>query len=113
MVAALPSAVIPLGVRAAVAARTPWIDLSWPAAAELPAVTAATQVRNGSEDESVIGAETGEPGRRPPKHTRRVVLAGGIATLAIAGGAAAVAGVPAAGAGTGTGGWAAGGSAGG
>ena len=61
------------------------------AAAELPAVTAATQVRNGSEDEYVIGAETGEPGRRPPKHTRRVVLAGGIATLAIAGGAAAVA----------------------
>lgn len=36
VVAALPSAVIPQGVRAAVAARTPWIDLSWPADAELP-----------------------------------------------------------------------------
>ena len=36
VVAALPSVVIPLGVRAAVAARTPWIDLSWPADAELP-----------------------------------------------------------------------------
>jgi lysine 6-dehydrogenase len=36
VVAALPSAVIPLGVRAAVAARTPWIDLSWPADVELP-----------------------------------------------------------------------------
>lgn len=36
VVAALPSAVIPLGVRATVAARTPWIDLSWPAESELP-----------------------------------------------------------------------------
>lgn len=36
VVAALPSAVIPLGVRAAAAARTPWVDLSWPADAELP-----------------------------------------------------------------------------
>lgn len=36
VVAALPSAVIGLGVRAAIAARTPWIDLSWPSDAELP-----------------------------------------------------------------------------
>ncbi|HQY90060.1 saccharopine dehydrogenase C-terminal domain-containing protein [Caldilinea sp.] len=36
VVAALPSAIIPHGVRAAMAARTPWIDLSWPADAELP-----------------------------------------------------------------------------
>ncbi|WP_298980633.1 saccharopine dehydrogenase NADP-binding domain-containing protein [Caldilinea sp.] len=36
VVAALPGAVIPLGVRAAVAARTPWVDLSWPPQEELP-----------------------------------------------------------------------------
>ncbi len=36
VVAALPSAAIGLGVRAAIAARTPWIDLSWPPDAELP-----------------------------------------------------------------------------
>lgn len=36
VVAALPSAVIGLGMRAAIAARTPWIDLSWPPESELP-----------------------------------------------------------------------------
>jgi len=35
VVAALPSAVIGLGVRAAIAARTPWIDLTWPPESEL------------------------------------------------------------------------------
>lgn len=38
VVAALPSAVIPLGVRAAAAARKPWVDLTWPANEELPAL---------------------------------------------------------------------------
>ena len=38
VVAALPSAVIPLGLRAAAAARKPWVDLTWPANEELPAL---------------------------------------------------------------------------
>lgn len=38
VVAALPSTVIPLGIRAAAAAGKPWVDLSWPAAEELPAL---------------------------------------------------------------------------
>ena len=38
VVAALPSAVIPLGVRAAISARTPWIDLSSPPDSELPEI---------------------------------------------------------------------------
>lgn len=38
VVAALPSAVIPLGIRAAVEAGTPWIDLSWPPNDDLAAL---------------------------------------------------------------------------
>lgn len=38
VVAALPAAAIPLGVRAAVAAHRPWVDLTWPANEELPAL---------------------------------------------------------------------------
>ena len=38
VVAALPSAAISPGVRAAVVARTPWVDLSWPPQEELPAL---------------------------------------------------------------------------
>ncbi len=38
MVAALPSLVIPLGIRAAAAAGKPWVDLTWPANEELPAL---------------------------------------------------------------------------
>src|SRR5690606_35823916 len=43
VVAALPSAVLPLGIRAAIAARTPWIDLSRPADSELPALAKAAK----------------------------------------------------------------------
>lgn len=46
VVAALPSAVIPLGVRAAVAARTPWIDLSWPADTQLADLQRLAQENN-------------------------------------------------------------------
>ena len=35
IVAALPSVVIPLGLRSAIAAGTPWVDLSWPSTNEL------------------------------------------------------------------------------
>ena len=38
VVAALPSLVIPLGVRAAAAARKPWVDLTWPTNEELSAL---------------------------------------------------------------------------
>lgn len=38
VVAALPSFVVPLGVRAAVAAGRPWIDLAWPSSQDLPEV---------------------------------------------------------------------------
>ena len=38
VVAALPSLVIPLGVRAAAAAGKPWVDLTWPVNEELPAL---------------------------------------------------------------------------
>lgn len=43
VVAALPSAVLPMGIRAAIAARTPWIDLSRPADGELPALAKAAK----------------------------------------------------------------------
>jgi lysine 6-dehydrogenase len=38
VVAALPSLVIPLGIRAAAAAGKPWVDLTWPVNEELPAL---------------------------------------------------------------------------
>lgn len=43
VVAALPSSVIALGVRAAIAARTPWIDLTWPPDTELPELKQAAE----------------------------------------------------------------------
>ncbi|MCC6167614.1 MAG: saccharopine dehydrogenase NADP-binding domain-containing protein [Caldilineaceae bacterium] len=43
VVAALPSAVVPLGLRAATAARTHWVDLSWPPQGDLPELTAAIE----------------------------------------------------------------------
>jgi lysine 6-dehydrogenase len=47
VVAALPSAVIPLGIRAAVEAGTPWIDLTWPPNTELPALQKLVTDRGG------------------------------------------------------------------
>ena len=41
IVAALPNTVIPLGLRAAIAAGTPWVDLSWPTADQLDALEAS------------------------------------------------------------------------
>ncbi len=38
VVAALPSLIIPLGIRAAAAAGRPWVDLTWPTNEELPAL---------------------------------------------------------------------------
>lgn len=43
VVAALPSSVVALGVRAAVAAKTHWVDLSWVPQAELPALRPAIE----------------------------------------------------------------------
>lgn len=58
VVAALPSTAVPLGVRAACAAQTHWVDLIWPPQSEMPALRAAI-------DEAAITAIFGcgvEPG---------------------------------------------------
>src|SRR6185503_6949891 len=34
--AALPSAIVAIGLRAAMAARRPWVDLSWPSQEQVP-----------------------------------------------------------------------------
>lgn len=43
VVAALPSSVVPLGLAAAIAGKTHWVDLSWPPQSELPQLTAAIE----------------------------------------------------------------------
>ena len=43
IVAALPSAAIPMGLRAAIAAGTPWVDLSWPPGNQLDALKQAAE----------------------------------------------------------------------
>jgi lysine 6-dehydrogenase len=43
VLAALPKAAIPLGIRAAAASRTPLVDLSWPAAEEIPGLRRAIE----------------------------------------------------------------------
>ncbi len=43
IVAALPSAAIPMGLRAAIAAGTPWVDLSWPPGDQLDALKQAAE----------------------------------------------------------------------
>ncbi|MBW7885497.1 MAG: saccharopine dehydrogenase NADP-binding domain-containing protein [Caldilineaceae bacterium] len=58
IVAALPSSAIPMGIRAAVAARTPWIDLSWPPPSELPELEKLV-VENGALVIPGCGVEPG------------------------------------------------------
>jgi len=43
IVAALPSAAIPMGLRAAISAGTPWVDLSWPPGDQLDALKQAAE----------------------------------------------------------------------
>jgi lysine 6-dehydrogenase len=48
IVAALPSAAVPMGLRAAIAAGTPWVDLSWPPGDQLDSL------RRGAEAAGVL-----------------------------------------------------------